>query len=132
MNYAYSIHPNVQLGGRFNYFNGIGTAGFDTERLTAEAVGWFNFKGGDLQNSPFVSLSLGAGYQQGFGAGGGRDDLLLSTVSIGKRFGMERWGVKPLTWAPEIALTNSNSTANSTFDFQQALEFRLLQFSVIW
>lgn len=131
MNYAYTIHPNFQLGGRFNYFNGI-NGNNDTEQLGVQAVGWFNTKAGDLQNSPFLSLALGAGYAQTFGTNGGRDDLITAGVSAGKRFGMERWGVKALTWTPEVALTTLNSTNNSSFDYQQALEFRVLQFSVIW
>lgn len=131
MNYAYTIHPNIQVGGAFNFFNGV-FSNNDTERFDVSAKGWFNFKGGDLQNSAYLALSLGAGYAHTFGANGGRDDLILSSVSLGKRFSMERFGVKALTWTPEIALVNENSTANTSFDYRQATEFRVLQFSVIW
>lgn len=131
MNYAYAIHPNIQVGGRFNYFSGV-SGNQDTEELGLAAVGWFNTKANDLQNSPFLSVSVGAGYAQTFETGGTRDDLITSSISAGKRFSMENWGVKHLTWTPEVALTNTNSTANTTFDYRQALEFRVLQFSVIW
>jgi hypothetical protein len=130
-NYAYSIHPNVQVGGRFSFFNGR-SANNDTEELNVQVGGWFNTKAGDIQNSPYVSLHLGAGYAQTFGSNGGRDDLILSTLAVGKRFGMEDWGVKHLTWSPEVALVNTNSTTNSSFDYRQAFEFRVLQFSVIF
>lgn len=131
MNYAYTIHPNFQLGGRLNYFTGI-SGNNDQENLLLQAVGWFNTKGGDLQNSPFLSFGVGGGYAQTYGDGGSRDDLLNATLSAGKRFGMDKWGVKHLTWTPEVALTTSNSTNNDSFDYRQALEFRFIQFSVIW
>lgn len=130
-NYAYAIHPNIQVGGRFNFFNGV-FANNDIERLDLQVGGWFNTKANDLQNSPYLSLHLGAGYAQTFGANGGRDDLILSTLAAGKRFSMENWGVKHLTWTPEVALVNNNSTNDSSFDYRQALEFRVLQFSVIF
>lgn len=130
-NYAYSIHPNIQVGGRFKYFNGR-SANNDAEELNVQVGGWFNTKAGDLQNSPYASLHLGAGYAQTFGTGGGRDDLILTTLAAGKRFSMENWGVKHVTWTPEIALVQTNSTNDKNFDYRQALEFRLIQFAVIF
>lgn len=131
LNYAYSIHPNIQLGGRFNYFNGV-FANNDVERYDLSAVGWFNLNSNDLANSGFASLSLGTGIAQTFSSPGSRDDLWLASVSIGKRFSLERWGVKNISWTPEVALINENSTSNDTLDYRQATEFRLVQFSVIW
>lgn len=131
-NYAYAIHPNIQLGGKFNFFNGV-FANNDVERMDLSVGGWFNFLGGDLANSAYVSLLLGAGYAQTFGSNSSRDDLRLTTVAVGKRFGMgDRWGLNHLSWTPEIALVNENSTTNSTFNYRQATEFRVLQFSVLW
>ncbi len=130
INYAYSIHPNVQVGGRLNYFNGV-FANNDVERMDVSAVGWFNLNS-DLKNSAFASLSLGTGFAQTFGTNGGRDDLWLAGLSVGKRFSLERFGVNNVSFTPEVALTNQNSTNNSSFDYRQATEFRLIQFSVIW
>lgn len=130
-NYAYSIHPNIQLGGRFNYFNGI-FGNNDIERMDVQLGGWFNTKAGDLKNSPYISAHLGTGYAQTFGTNGGRDDLWLASAAIGKRFSLEGWGVSNISWTPEIALVSVNSTNDSSFDYRQATEFRLLQFSVLW
>lgn len=130
-NYAYTLHPNFQLGGRFNYFKGV-DANNDVERMGLQLGGWFNLNGGDLQNSSYASLHLGTGYDQTFGTQGTRDELVLTTLAIGKRTSMRGWGVSHLTWSPEIAYVNTNSTTNSTFNYQQAYEFRVLQFSVIW
>ena len=130
-NYAYAIHPNFQIGGRFNFFNGL-SGNNDVEQLDLQVAGWFNFYGGDLQNSPYLSASFGGGYAQTFGAAGGRDDIITGTLALGKRFSMDAWGVKHLTWSPEIALTNTNSTNDSNFDYRHATEFRILKFSVIW
>lgn len=130
-NYAYTIHPNIQVGGRFNYMTGI-NGNNDTEQMDLQAGGWFNTKAGDLQNSPYISALIGAGYAHTFGANGGRDDLIMGTVALGKRFSLERFGVQHVTWTPEVAFTNVNSTADESFDYRQATEFRLVQFSVIW
>lgn len=130
-NYAYTIHPNIQVGGRFNYFNGI-FANNDVERMDVQVGGWLNSKAGDLQNSPYVSLHLGTGYAQTFGQNGGRDDLWLATAALGKRFSLENWGVKAVSWTPEVALVQTNSTNDSSFDYRQAVEFRVLEFSVLW
>lgn len=131
LNYAYTIHPNIQLGGRFNFFNGI-AGNVDQERMNVQVGGWFNTKAGDLQNSPYVSLHVGTGYAQTFSQGNRRDDLWTGQVALGKRFSMENWGVRALSWTPEIAFVTENSTNNSSFDYRQATEFRLLQFSVLW
>jgi hypothetical protein len=131
LNYAYAIHPNVQVGGKFNFFNGV-FANNDVERMDVQASGWFNTKAGDLANSPYVSVSLGTGYAQTFGSNGGRDDLWLGSLSFGKRFGLDRIGVKHISWTPELAFVTENSTNDSSYDYRQATEFRLLQFSVLW
>lgn len=131
MNYAYSFHPNFQLGGRINYFNGV-FANNDVERFDVSAKGWFNLKAGDLANSAFLAASIGTGWAQTFGTNGGRDDLWLASVSIGKRFSMDPIGLNNVSWTPEIALVNENSTNNSSFNYRQATEFRIVQFSVIW
>jgi hypothetical protein len=131
LNYAYTIHPNFQLGARFNYFSGI-SGNTDIEKLDVQVGGWFNFSGGHIQNSAYLSAHVGTGYAQTFGPGQGRDDLISSTFALGKRFSMDMWGIKHLSWAPEIALTNVNSTTNTIFDYRQATEFRILKFSVIW
>lgn len=130
-NYAYAIHPNLQVGGRFNYFSGI-FANNDVERYDIQAAAWFNTKAGDLINSPYVSVSLGTGIAQTFGDNGGRDDLWIGSLALGKRFGLEGLGIKHVSYSPEIAFVSENSTNNSNFDYRQATEFRLLQFSVLW
>ncbi len=131
LNYAYTVHPNVQVGGRFNYFNGI-FANNDVERMDVQVGGWFNSKAGDLKNSAYLSAHLGTGWAQTFGDRGGRDDLWLLTGALGKRTSLEHWGLNHVSWTPEVALVQTNSTNNSSFDYRQALEFRLLQFSVLW
>jgi hypothetical protein len=130
-NYAYTIHPNVQVGGKFSFFNGV-FANNDVERMDVQVGAWFNTKAGDLFNSPYIAALVGTGYAQTFGERGGRDDLWLGSLALGKRFSMERWGVKHLTWTPEIAFVYENSTNDSNFDYRQATEFRVLQFSVLW
>jgi hypothetical protein len=131
LNYAYAIHPNIQVGGKLNYFNGL-FANNDVEQLDVQAGLWLNSKAGDLKNSPYINFLIGTGYAQTFGANGGRDDIFLGTIAFGKRYSLERFGVNHVSWTPEIAFTSQNSTANSSYDYRQATEFRLLQFSVLW
>jgi hypothetical protein len=79
-----------------------------------------------------VSLFLGLGYQQQFGNNGSRDDLRLATVAMGKRFPLTMFGLKHVSFTPEVALKTLNSTTNDSLDYSQSLEFRLLQFSVFF
>ncbi len=131
LNYAYSIHPNVQIGGRFNYFKGSSGV-TDVERAQIQAGAWFNSLAGDLANSPYISFHMGTGYSQTLGGNTTRDDLWLGTLALGKRSGLRRWGIEHLSWTPEVAFTTVNSTNNSSFEYRQAVELRFLQFSVLW
>lgn len=130
-NYAYTLHPNLQVGGKLSYFNGV-SGNTDQEEMTLSAAAWFNTKAGDLQNSPYISVALGTGWAQTYGSNGGRDDLWLASIAFGKRFALDNLGIKHVSYTPEIAFVNENSTTNSNFDYRQATEFRLLQFSVLW
>jgi hypothetical protein len=42
------------------------------------------------------------------------------------------FGVKHISYTPEVALQTINSTTNDSLDYSQSLEFRFLQFSVFF
>lgn len=130
MNYAYKVHRLIQAGVRFNYMSGLSGAN-QGESMSAQIGGIVNMME-DFTNSPYASLFLGAGFEQKFGSAGSRDDLRLSTLAVGKRFNLERWGVKHVTYSPEIALQMIDSTNSESIDYSQSLQFRLLQFSVFF
>lgn len=130
LNYFFGVHPNLQVGARFDYFKGLGAVE-DIETLTLDVGGYWNFDE-DFSSAIFLGAFVGAGWAQQFGNDASRDDLRQATVSAGKRFPLDRWGIKHVTWTPEVALKMINSTTDESIDYQQSLQLRLLQFSVLF
>lgn len=132
-NYAYGVQKNFQTGMRFNYFNGVeGNADKENYDLSVGAI--FNFED-DLLNSSYASLYFGLGSRQIFSNGGHnnqRDEVQITTLALGKRTSLEKIGLKKVTWNPEVALKNENSTSNEGYDYIQSLEFRVLQFAAFF
>lgn len=129
VNYAYGVHRLLQAGMRVHYLNGLSGAN-QAEEMNFEVGGIFNMNP-DFTRSMYGSLYVGAGWAQDFGQGT-RDDLRLATVAVGKRFPLEMFGVKHVTYSPEIALQMINSTNDEDLDYSQSLQFRILQFSVFF
>jgi hypothetical protein len=136
LNYAYQLPmiPRVQLGVRFNYLKDTNSSG-DVENYGFQVGGIYN-DSNDLRNSIYASLYVGMNWNNEFGsnlgAGNLDDEVLISTVAVGKRYSMEEWGIKHLTYIPEIALQNRNSTTGGDFEYNQSLQFRFLQFAVFF
>jgi hypothetical protein len=130
VNYAYGITQFLQAGARFHYLSGLSGAN-PSEGVSLQLGAIMNFDT-DFTQAAFVSLYLGAGFQQQFGNNGSRDDLRLATLAVGKRFPLTMFGVKHISYTPEVALQTINSTTNDSLDYSQSLEFRFLQFSVFF
>lgn len=130
VNYAYGVSQNIQAAARFHYLSGLAGAN-PTEGLNMQFGGIYNFIP-DFTQSSYVSLFLGLGYQQQFGNNGSRDDLRYMTFAFGQRFPLTMFGIKHVTYTPEIAFQTINSTTNDSLDYSQSLELRLLQFSVFF
>ena len=123
--------PRLQLGGRLDYLKDTASAG-DIENWGLQIGGIFN-QSSDLLNTMYASLYLGMLWNREYGAGAGEnDEVLYSTLALGRRYSMESWGVKHLTYTPEIAFQNRTSTNGGDFSYTQSLEFRFLQFSVFF
>lgn len=130
LNYAYGVHPNLQVGTRFEFFSGV-KGSEDAENLSLSVGGIFNTNP-DFTRSPFVSLYVGAGWAQQFGNDSSRDDLRFATLSIGKRFPLEHLGLKHVVFSPEVSAKFVNSTTDESLDYSQSIQFKLLQFSVFF
>jgi hypothetical protein len=133
LNYAYSLpmHPRLQLGVRALYVKDTNSAG-NVENWGAQVGAIYNLSD-DLTNSFYGSIYLGMLWNHEYGtSGAGNDEVRMSTIAIGKRFNLERWGIKHVTYTPEIALQNKNSSTKRSFDYTQDLQFRFLQFSVFF
>ena len=135
LNYAYSLPtmPRLQTGARINYEKGTEAGRGDLEDYDIQVGGIVNHTE-DLKNSLYASLYLGFGWANTYGNGalGRRDEILTSTLAVGKRFAMEKWGINHLTYTPEVALENINSTTGSALEYSQNIQFRFLQFSVFF
>ena len=133
LNYAYQLDsmPQLQLGTRLDYLKDTASAG-DIENWGIQIGGIWN-QSTDLLNSMYASLYLGMLWNREYGPGAGEnDEVLYSTLALGRRYSMEKWGVKHLTYTPEIAFQNRNSTNGGDFSYTQSLELRFLQFSVFF
>lgn len=130
MNYAYGVHPNLQIGTRFEFFSGI-KGSEDVENLSLSVGGIFNTNS-DFTRSPFISLYVGAGWAQQFGNDSSRDDLRFGTLSLGKRFPLEMLGIKHVVYSPEVSAKFVNSTTDESLDYSQSIQFKILQFSVFF
>jgi len=133
LNYAYQLDsmPQIQLGGRFDYLKDTASAG-DIENWGIQVGGIWN-QSTDLLNTMYASLYLGMLWNREYGSGAGEnDEVLYTTLALGRRYSMEKWGIKHLTYTPEIAFQNKNSTNGGDFTYTQSLEFRFLQFSVFF
>ncbi|MCM2350726.1 MAG: hypothetical protein NDI69_11955 [Bacteriovoracaceae bacterium] len=135
INYAYSLitMPRLQLGGRVTYNKGTQAGRGDLEDYGLEVGAIVNAMA-DLENSAYASLYLGMGWANTYGNNdfGRKDEVLTSTLAVGKRFSMDMWGIKHLTYTPEIALENINSTTSSNLEYSQNIQFRFLQFAVFF
>lgn len=135
LNYAYSLitMPRLQLGGRVKYDKGTEAGRGDLEDYGLEVGAIVNAMA-DLENSAYASLYVGMGWANTYGnnAFGRKDEILTSTLAVGKRFSMNEWGIKHLTYTPEIALENINSTTSSNLEYSQNIQFRFLQFAVFF
>lgn len=133
LNYAYSLpmYPRLQLGARGLYLKDVNSLG-DQENWGAQVGAIFNLSD-DLQSSAYASLYLGMLWNHDYGSSqAGDDEVRIGTVAVGKRFNLERWGLKHVTYSPEVALQTRNSTTSSSFDYSQDLQIRFLQFSVFF
>jgi hypothetical protein len=133
LNYAYQLPgaPRFQLGGRFNYEKGTEAGRGDSEDYGFEVGGIINHSE-DLMNSAYASLYLGLGWANSYGGPNIEDEFTSTTLAVGKRFNMEAWGLKHLTYSPEVAFENLNFSSSESNDYSQSLQFRFLQFSVFF
>lgn len=140
LNYARAMErwPSLQLGGRLNYLKDTVGGRGDAEDYGFQVGAIYNFSGignpsADLTNSAYVSLYLGLEWANTYGSATGRkDELLKSTLSLGKRFDLKRWGINHLVYSPEVSLQNENSTTGSGLEYSQNVQLRFLQFSVFF
>ncbi len=129
LNYAYGVAKLFQLGARMNYFSGKSGAN-DYENFDFSVGGILNSEE-DFSRATFVSLYLGAGWAEEFGPNT-RDELQFATLAVGRRFPLEAFGIKHLSYSPEVALKNVSSTTGKALDHSQSMQFRFLQFSVLF
>ncbi len=134
LNYAYSLPqmPRIQVGARVMYNIGSEAAMGDFENYGMQIGAIYNHSA-DLRNSIYLSLYGGLAWYNRYGAGSTPDDeVISSTLALGKRISLENWGINHLVYTPEIALHSENSTTGSTIEYTQNLELRFLQFSLFF
>lgn len=139
LNYAYALPMmrNIQLGSRIKYNKGTEPGRGDFEDYGAQIGAIYNFsrsgQEADLMNSVYASLYLGYEWANNYsGIGKRKDEVFRSTIALGKRYEMARWGANHLVYSPEIAMQNINSKTGGTLEYSQSIQLRFLQFSVLF
>lgn len=133
LNYARKLMrwPTLQVGGNLNYLKDTDDSG-DVENYGFMVGVIYNFRE-TLKTSPYVSFYTGLNWNHQYGGtSSGDDEVLTSVLALGKRVTLEPWGMKHLTYSPEIALRSANSTTGGNLEYAQSLELRFLQFAVFF
>lgn len=135
LNYAYRLPhaPRVQLGGGVSYVSGPAAGRGDMEDYGFNLAAYFN-QSTDLQNSLYGSVKWGIDWANTYGGANGNSSDEVGTLQLaaGKRFSLDQWGIKHLTYTPEVAFVNKDSSTRSALEYSQSLEFRFLQFSAFF
>lgn len=137
-NYAYTLPQlrNLQPGFRFEYSKGTEGGRGDFEDYGAEIGGYWNFQIPgqelDLRNSYYTSVFFGYGWANTYTTGTEDDELFRSTFALGKRIDLSNWGIGSVSYTPEIAFQSINSKTGGALEYSQSLQFRFLQFSVLF
>jgi len=140
LNYAYRI-PSMnrfQAGTKISYNKGTEQSAGDFENYGLKVGGFLNFSSWytpeafDLLNSYYVSLFVGMDWSNNYSGGERKNEFMTSVLAYGKRFDLSHWKIAHLTYSPEIALENINSTMGKGLEYSQSIQFRLLQFSMFW
>lgn len=133
LNYAYTLpdYDKIQIGGGINYAAGTQAGRGDIEDYGFNLAAYFNSTN-DLQNAAYGSIKWGIDWANTYGNGNTSDEVGKLQLAVGKRMDLSYWGIKHLTYTPEIAFVNEDSTTGSALEYSQSLEFRFLQFSVFF
>lgn len=138
LNYAYALPQlrNLQVGAKVNYEKGTEAGRGDIEDWGGDIGAYWNFQFHgrelDLKNSFYASLFVGYGWANTYTGGLDDDEIFRSTAALGKRYSLERWGIDYLTYTPEIAFQTVNSKTGGQLEYSQSMQFRFLQFSVLF
>lgn len=140
LNYAYQLSSlkQFQLGTKLSYNKGTDQTAVDFENYGFKIGGFLNLshwnspESLDLLNSYYISVFLGMDWANNYSGANRKNELLTSVISYGKRFDLGRWKISHLSYSPEIALENVNSTTGSGVEYSQSIQFRMLQFSMFW
>ncbi|WPU66266.1 hypothetical protein [Peredibacter starrii] len=132
LNYAYQLpqFDKLQLGGGVNYKSGTESGRGDIEDYGFNVAAYLN-NTSDLQNAYYASVKWGLEWANTL-SGGGRDEVGTIQLAVGKRVDLSYFGIRHLTYTPEIAFVNQDSTTGGALEYSQNLEFRFLQFSVFY
>lgn len=134
-NYAYRLPMLrlLQVGGGVNYFSGTEAGRGDVEDYGFNVAAFLN-SSEDLKNSFYLSAKWGVDWAHTYGGANGntKDEVGTIQFGLGKRADLSQWGIKNLTYTPEVAFVNKDSSTRSSLEYAQSLEFRFLQFALFF
>ena len=130
LNYAYTLTSYLQVGAKVNYFRNSGD-GYTQEDYGFQVGAIYNH-GSDIRSAYYASLYTGMDWQNAYEAGGSRDEILKTTVAVGKRFPLSFVNLENVVYSPELAWESLNPTKSSSTEWTQSLAVKFLNFSVFF
>lgn len=130
-NYAMTFTDHIQAGGKVELTKS--KFGDESSHTYGLQVGGIYNLDTDFRKSLYASLYVGWewGYSNDSVTPIERTESFISTVAVGKRCPLT-FISENVTYSPEIAFVSTNPTKSSVTEWRQALEFRILQFSVFF
>ena len=132
LNYFYTVPQldQLQIGGAVLYDKDTGLRG-EFENYGAQVGAIWNFDN-NLEKSLYVKGLVGLLWNHEYGDNSNSDEQYNLTAAVGKRFSLEDYGLRHVSWTPEVAYAAKDSTTKGDFDYSSSVEFRFLQFSVLF
>jgi len=130
VNYAYTLLPYLQVGGKVNY--GINSASDSSSEDYGFQVGAIYNHGADIRSSYYASLYLGMQWDNNYGSFHSHGEEVSTTVAVGKRFPLSFVNLENVVYSPEISWNQTTPTKSSDIQWEQDLSIKFLNFSVFF
>lgn len=132
VNYAYTLLPYLQVGGKLNYSQMKFSDNTNDEGYGLQLGAIYNH-GSDIRSSYYASLYLGMQWDNGYGSDNHfHDEEVSTTVAVGKRFPLSFVNLENVVYSPEISWNQTTPTKSSNTQWEQDLSIKFLNFSVFF
>ena len=130
-NYAMALTGHIQVGVKGS-LSGSSVGSDKSSEYGFQVGGIYNLNS-DFKRSLYASVYVGWdwGYENSKSSEIERTETFNTTVAVGKRYPLS-FISENVTYSPEIAFVSQNPSKSSQTEWNQSLEFRIVQFAVFF